>query len=57
VLIDFRYYKVDPVQQRENGLRGLFLVLVVILGFSQAISAAILFPGFCITIFDLLLVT
>jgi hypothetical protein len=26
------------VQQRENGLRGLLLVLVAILGFSQAIG-------------------
>jgi hypothetical protein len=33
------------VQKRGNGRRGLFLVLVVILGFSQAIGAATLFPN------------
>jgi hypothetical protein len=33
------------VQKRGNGRRGLFLVLVLILGFSQAIGAATLFPN------------
>ena len=33
------------MQQRENGLRGLFLVLVLLLRFSQAIGAATLFPN------------
>lgn len=33
------------MQKRENGLAGLFLVLVLLLGSSQAIGAATLFPN------------
>jgi hypothetical protein len=40
-----RMIRLDSMRKKENRLAGLFMVLVLILGFSQAVGTATLFPN------------